>query len=72
MDNAKYVQQPDGWTEDPDHARQFGGAMEALYYCYHNHLENMRILGQFGDPDRDFSIPLRQLGVRESDARAAK
>jgi len=72
MDNAKYVQQPDVWTETPDEARHFGGAMEAVFYCYHHHFENMRILGRFGDPDRDFTIPLRQVGVRESDARAVK
>ena len=72
MDSAKYVLQPDVWTEIPDNARQFGGAMEAMFYCYHHHLENMRILGRFDDPERNFTIPLRQLGVRESDARAVK
>jgi hypothetical protein len=66
MDHAKYVQQPGGWTETPEEAREFGGAMDALFYCYHHHLDNMRILGRFGDPEQDFTIPLRQLGTRES------
>ena len=66
MDHAKYVQQPGGWTETPEEAREFGGAMEALFYCCHHHLDNMRSLGRFGDPEQDFTIPLRQLGTRES------
>jgi hypothetical protein len=66
LDHAKYVQNAGGWTETPKEARQFGGATEALFYCYHHHLENVRILGRFGDPGKDYTIPLRQLGVRES------
>jgi len=72
IESAKYVQHPSGWTDFPEGARKFGGAMEAMFYCYHHHLDNMRILGQFEDPSLDFTIPLRQIGVRESDARAVK
>jgi hypothetical protein len=72
METAKYVRRPESWTESAGEARKFGGAMEALFYCYHHHLENMKILGQFGDPEKDFSIPLRQIGMRESETMAAE
>lgn len=65
LDHAKYVQNAGGWTATPEEARQFGGATDALFYCYHHRLDNVRILGRFGDPEKDFTIPLRQHGVLE-------
>ena len=52
METSKFVGQPDGWTDAPELARQFGGAMEALFYCTKHQLRNMEIHG------RDFIIPL--------------
>jgi len=55
----KYVKSPDGWTEDPDDARQFGGGTDALFYCCRHQLNDMRILGRFEDRQQDFTIRLR-------------
>jgi hypothetical protein len=55
---SKYVQQPEGWTEREELAREFGGGTDAIFYCYHHHLTNMRILGQFADPRQNFDITL--------------
>lgn len=55
---SKFVQQPEGWTDQSEMARQFGGGTDALFYCYRHRLENMRILGQFADPQQNFEITL--------------
>jgi len=62
VETAKYVEHPEGWTESPGKAREFGAATDALYYCYKHHLRNMQILGQFPDPRKNFTIPLTEIG----------
>ena len=32
LQSAKYVEHPSGWTEKPENARHFGGAMDAVVY----------------------------------------
>jgi hypothetical protein len=61
IETLKYVDEPSGWTDRRDHAREFGGGTEALFYCYQHHLKHMRILGQFDDPQQDFTIPLTEI-----------
>ena len=56
LENAKYVEHPSGWTENPEKARKFGGAMDALFYCCKHQLRNVVIQG------RDFKIPLTEIG----------
>jgi hypothetical protein len=55
---SKFVQESHGWTDDERKARNFGGATDALFYCYRHHLANVRILGQFADPRQNFEITL--------------
>jgi len=62
VETAKYVERSDGWTELPAKAREFGGATDALFYCYKHHLRNMQILGQFAYPQKNFTIPLTEIG----------
>jgi len=64
LQSAKYVEHPSGWTEKPENARQFGGAMDALFYCCKHQLRNVEIQG------RDFRIPLIDLGMDGSDKLA--
>ena len=60
IQTSKYVDQKAGWTEQLDRAREFSEGMDALFYCYQHHLRNMRILGQFDDPHKNFTIHLTQ------------
>jgi len=55
---SKFVQHPEGWTDQNEQAREFGGSTDALFYCYRHQLTNMRILGQFADPRQNFEITL--------------
>jgi hypothetical protein len=55
LENSKYVGHPSGWTEQPEEARKFGGATDALFYCHRHQLKNMEIKG------KDFTIPLTAL-----------
>lgn len=58
---AKYVQAaPQGWTDDARKARDFGGATNALFYCYQHHLADVRILGQFANPRENFDISVSE------------
>jgi len=57
---AKFVQEPQGWTDDERRARDFAGGTHALFYCYQHHLTNMRILGQFANPKENFSIAVSE------------
>jgi hypothetical protein len=61
METAKYLENPSEWTEHPDQARKFGGAMDALFYCCKHQLRNVEIQGG------DFRIPLRNLAVDQAD-----
>ena len=70
MKTAKYVEQPEGWTEHPGQAREFRGATDALIYCYNHHLKNMQILGSFDDPRENFTIPLTEMGRSDPGASA--
>jgi len=54
------VQRPEGWTDREERACEFGGATDALFYCYNHHLTDMRILGQFEDPRQNFNIALSE------------
>jgi hypothetical protein len=56
----KFVQGPKKWTDTPEQAREFGGGIDALFFCYQNHLADMQILGRFTDPQKDFTIPLKE------------
>ena len=66
VETAKYVEHLEGWTERSENARDFGGATDALIYCYKYHLRNMQILGQFDDPQKNFTIHLTESGWIES------
>ena len=59
----KYLIAPNRWTEAEDKAATFVGGMEALMFCYEHRLGEMQILGRFGDPKRDFTIPLTELHI---------
>lgn len=59
---AKYVEHSTGWTERPERAKKFTGATEALFYCCNHELWDMKILGRFRDPKKNFSIPLTEIG----------
>lgn len=56
----KFVQGPEQWTDRPEQARQFGGGTDALFFCCRHHLADMQILGRFADPQKNFTIPLRE------------
>ena len=58
VETSKYVEHEAGWTIRPEAARKFGGATDALFYCYQHHLKNMQILGRFEDSKKNFTIPL--------------
>lgn len=60
LETLKYVEPLAGWTECPERAREFGGGTAALIYCYQHHLKNMRILGRFDDPQKNFTITLAE------------
>jgi len=60
LETLKYVEPLAGWTECPERAREFGGGTDALIYCYQHHLQNMRILGRFDDPQKNFTINLTE------------
>jgi hypothetical protein len=66
LETLQYVSQPSGWTDEREHAREFGGGTEALFYCYQHHLEHMRILGQFDDPQQNFTIPLTEISFGQT------
>jgi hypothetical protein len=57
---AKFVQEVQGWTDDANKARDFGGATNALFYCYQHHLADVRIIGQFANPRENFDISVRE------------
>ena len=57
---AKFVEGPTSWTDRPDVAMHFNGSSEALLYCYEHHLRNMRILGRFDDPRKNFAISIEE------------
>ena len=59
----KYFVVPNRWTEAPEQATDFLGGMEALMFCYEHHLGEMRILGRFDDPGKNFTIPLTDLQI---------
>ena len=60
MRTQKFVQGPKQWTNHAEQAHEFGGGTDALFYCCRHHLADMRILGRFADPRRNFTIPLRE------------
>jgi hypothetical protein len=60
LETLKYVEPLTGWTERPELARKFGGGTDALIYCYQHRLKNMRILGQFDDSQKNFTINLTE------------
>jgi len=60
MRTEKFVKGPAQWTDRPEKAREFGGGIDALFYCYQNHLDDMKILGRFPDPRQNFTIPLSE------------
>ncbi len=63
-ETAKFVGQPNGWTDAPERARKFGGAVEALFYCTQHQLRNMEIHGS------DFRIPLKTIEAADADILA--
>ena len=60
---SKYVESLTQWTDKPDVALRFEVGSDALLFCYEHHLKNMRILGRFDDPGRDFTIWVEENGV---------
>jgi hypothetical protein len=58
LDTLKYVGASSSWTDMPEQARDFDGGTEALFYCYEHHLKHMRVLGQFDDPEENFTVRL--------------
>jgi hypothetical protein len=56
----KFVQGPEKWTDHAEQAREFRGGTDALFFCYQHHLADMQILGRFAEPEKDFTIPLKE------------
>ena len=55
LENAKYLENPSGWTEEPERARKFAGATDALFYCHRHRLKNVEIKGD------NFTFPLTEI-----------
>jgi hypothetical protein len=53
-----YVQGASGWTAIREQARVFGTGLEALFFCFNQHIANMQILGEFADRRMNFSFPV--------------
>lgn len=66
VDSARYVENPSGWTDEPKRARRFGGATDALFYCFRHQLDNMEILGD------GFRIPVPDLRLSSGQDRLAE
>lgn len=64
LETSQYLETPSAWTEQPDRARKFGGAMDALFYCRKHQLQNVEIQGT------DFRIPLRDIPIKKTDRLA--
>ena len=66
VDSARYVENSSKWTDEPERARRFGGATDALFYCCCHQLANMEILGD------GFTIPVPDLKLSNGQDRLAE
>lgn len=64
METDQFVGHPSGWTPQPELARKFGGAIDALFYCAKHQLRKMEMQG------RDFRVPLPEFESRDRDRLA--
>ena len=56
-----YVKDFSGWTTKREKARVFETGLEALFFCFNRHINNMQILGEFGDARMNFTFPVTEL-----------
>jgi hypothetical protein len=56
-----YVKSPYGWTTDREKARVFETGIEALFYCFNRHINNMQILGDFVNARMNFTLAVTDL-----------
>jgi hypothetical protein len=63
--NLSYLKNLGGaWTKDGDLAFEFPSSLEALLYCFNQHIINMQMVARFVDPTMNFSCSV-------SDSRAS-
>jgi hypothetical protein len=58
---SSYVTDLSTWTMQREKARLFVTGIEALFYCFNRHLSNMQILGEFVNPQINFTMPVTDL-----------
>ena len=56
-----YVRGPSGWTAEHEKAHVFETGLEALFFCFNRHINNMQILGEFANARMNFTIPVTDL-----------
>jgi hypothetical protein len=56
-----YVTDLSTQTMQREKAHLFGTGIEALFYCFNRHLKNMQILGEFLNPQMNFTMPVTDL-----------
>ena len=56
-----YVKDLSTWTMQREKAYLFETGIEALFFCFNRHLKNMQILGEFVNPQMNFTIPVTDL-----------
>jgi len=39
----------------------FETGVEALFFCFNRHIRNMQILGEFANPQMNFTVPVTDL-----------
>ena len=57
-----YVKGLSDWTANREKARTFRTGLEALFFCFNQHITNMQILGEFVDARMNFTFPVTDLG----------
>ena len=56
-----YVTDLPAWTMQREKAHQFETGIDALFFCFNRHLKNMQILGEFVNPQMNFTVPVTDL-----------
>jgi len=49
------------WTTKREKAHVFETGVEALFFCFNRHIRNMQILGEFANPQMNFTVPVTDL-----------
>ena len=56
-----YVTDLSTWSTQHEKAHLFGTGLDALFFCFNRQLKNMQILGEFVNPQMNFTIPVTDL-----------